>query len=248
MTKLEISCPVTTCDTTRSRDQGRVRRTDLDEGVADSVALVTDFAALIEAAYGMGGSDADWLHRIVAFARAGLDRGRGVVGCLFQVQGRGAPAVTAVVGVGPLEAAPEEVAQTYLSALVGRAASSRDGKMCGTARAPAIAAGIAECAGLVTLANARGTRAGCALLMPLPRAERVPPAFAAIWSSVALHLQAGRRAWRTLPGGSGVARPAERSLGRGRSLRRRRARVTESLPRLEPTQEVYDRKGSAPLI
>jgi DNA-binding CsgD family transcriptional regulator len=193
MTKLDISCPVTTCDTTRSRDQGRVRRTDLDEGVADSVALVTDFAALIEAAYETGGSDADWLRRIVAFACAGLDRGCGVVGCLFQVQEQGAPSVTAVVGVGPLQVAPETVAQTHLGTLVERAASSRGGTICGTARAPAIAAGIRECVGIVTLGSANGTRAGCALLAPLPRAERAPRAFAAIWSSVALHLEAGRR-------------------------------------------------------
>src|SRR4051794_7576899 len=80
-----------------------------------------DFAALIEAAYRAGGGDGDWLERIVACAQPGLDRGQGVVGCLFVAGSGRAAAVTAVVGVGALPARPERLAAVFLPALAARA-------------------------------------------------------------------------------------------------------------------------------
>jgi DNA-binding CsgD family transcriptional regulator len=160
-----------------------------------------DFAALIEAAYHPGGSDADWLTRIVACAQPGLDRGRGVVGCLFIPGADGAAAVTAVVGVGALPAQPETVAAAFLPALVGRAGgASATAAICGKARG-ACDGDTRECSGVVATddPDGRRARAGCALLAPLPRAAGLSRDAAAIWSRVAQHLGAALRLRRAVP-------------------------------------------------
>src|SRR5262245_5473 len=95
---------------------------------ADDVGGV-DFAALIEAAYRPDGTDADWLHRIVARAQPGLDRGRGVVGCLFGPGAGGATAVTAAVGIGALPTRPDVLANAFLPALAARACGTTAGML-----------------------------------------------------------------------------------------------------------------------
>jgi DNA-binding CsgD family transcriptional regulator len=151
-----------------------------------------DFAALIEAAYRAGAGDADWLGRIVACARPGLDRGKGLVGCLF-VAGAGGAAVTLAVGVGALPARPEALAAAFLAGLQLRAGSARAGTSCGATRASADVGGRAVSSiAVIAVADDSGPAAGrgCALLAPLPRSETLSREAIGIWSRIAAHLRA----------------------------------------------------------
>ena len=160
------------------------KRDDFEVGGAD-------FAALIEAAYYPGGDDVDWLKRIVACAQPGLDRGRGLVGCLFIPGAEGVAVVTTVVGVGALPAQPEALAAAFLPALAGRSCGATAGTISCCARAGA----TRDCASVIATGGADGqpARAGCALLAPLERATALSREAAAIWSRVAQHLGAALR-------------------------------------------------------
>jgi DNA-binding CsgD family transcriptional regulator len=155
-----------------------------------------DFLALIEAAYRVGAGDADWLGRLVACAQPGLDRGRGLVGCLFDAGSAGAARVTLAMGSGALPAEPEALAAAFLPALAVRAGSARAGALCVTV--PANTDGDARAVSgvaVVAVADADGPTAGtgCALFAPMPRAEVLSREAAAIWSRVAAHLRAALR-------------------------------------------------------
>jgi DNA-binding CsgD family transcriptional regulator len=153
-----------------------------------------DFAALLEAAYRVGAGDADWLGRIVACAQPGLDRGRGLVGCLFLLGPSGAATVTLALGTGALPARPETLAAAFLPALAVRAGSARAGAVCLTARATG-EGGPRAVWGIVALAanTGPGAGSGCALLAPLPRTAGRSREGAAIWSRIAEHLGAALR-------------------------------------------------------
>jgi DNA-binding CsgD family transcriptional regulator len=151
----------------------------------------TDFATLIEAVYRMGADDTDWLGQIVGGARPGLDRGRGLVGCLFAVGAGGVPTVTLALGVGALPARPATLAAAFLPALVGRAGSGRVSAICGTARAPRDS-GARSVSGVVAFAHGNGD-SGCALLAPLPPGEGLSRHAAAIWARIADHVGAALR-------------------------------------------------------
>jgi DNA-binding CsgD family transcriptional regulator len=152
----------------------------------------TDFATLIETVYQAGASDSDWLGNIVAGARPGLDRGRGLVGCLFAVGSSGVPTVTLAVGAGALPARPATVAAAFLPALVVRAGSGRGGAICGTARAPRDS-GARSVSGVVAFSDEDGTDSGCALLAPLTRGDGLSRQAVAIWARIADHLGAALR-------------------------------------------------------
>jgi DNA-binding CsgD family transcriptional regulator len=152
----------------------------------------TDFATLIEAVYRVGADDTDWLGDIVASARPGLDRGRGLVGCLFAVASSGVPTVSLAVGAGALPARPATLAAAFLPALVVRAGSGRASTVCGTARAPCDS-GTRSVSGVVAFAHEDGTDSGCALLAPLTRGEGLSRQAAAIWARIADHLGAALR-------------------------------------------------------
>jgi DNA-binding CsgD family transcriptional regulator len=152
----------------------------------------TDFATLIEAVYRMGADDTDWLGDIVASARPGLDRGRGLVGCLFAVGSSGVPTVSLALGAGALPARPATLAAAFLPALVGRAGSGRASTICGTARAPRDS-GARSVSGVVAFVHQDGTDSGCALLAPLPHGEGLSRQAAAIWARIADHLGAALR-------------------------------------------------------
>jgi len=185
----------------------------MPESDAGNVGRV-DFPVLIEAAYRPGGTDADWLERIVTCAQPGLDRGRGLVGCLF-VSGVGgtAPAVTTAVGVGTLPAHAERLAAAFLPTLAGRASGASAGTIgcCAGAAAAAAETGARECSAIVVTDGPPAARSGCALLAPLAGAGGLSREDIAVWLQVAQHLGAAlqmRRAalheqavWRGLMSG-----------------------------------------------
>jgi len=159
-----------------------------------------DFAALIEAAYRPGGTDADWLERIVACAQPGLDRGRGLVGCLFASGvDATASAVTTAVGVGALPARAEVLAAAFLPALAGRACGATAGTIGSCARDAASEAGARECSAIVVTDGPPEARAGCALLAPLTGAAGLSREATAIWLRVAQHLGAALHMRRAVP-------------------------------------------------
>ncbi len=147
-------------------------------------AAGADFSALIEACYRVGSGDGDWLGRIVACAQPGLDRGRGVVGCLFAAGPSGAATVTSVVGAGALPAQPEALAAAFVAGLELRAGSARAGVNCGGRCFSGVA--------VVAVADDDGPAAGrgCALLAPLPHPETLSREAIGIWSRIASHFRA----------------------------------------------------------
>jgi DNA-binding CsgD family transcriptional regulator len=154
-----------------------------------------DFAALIEATYRVGTGDADWLGRIVACAQPVLDRGRGLVGCLFAAGPSGRARVTLAVGVGALPAQPEALAAAYLPALLVRAGSARAGAIRGTTRASGDPLARAVWGIVAVVPDDRlGAGGGCALFAPLPRPQALSRDAAAIWSRIADHLGEALRA------------------------------------------------------
>ncbi len=163
-------------------------RDDRDVGGAD-------FAALIEAAYQPGGDDADWLKRLVACAQPGLDRGHGLLGCLFVPGADGVAAMTVVVGVGALPARAEALAAAFLPALAGRSRGATAGTISCCGGAAAGETTKRECASVIVTDGPDGQPgpAGCALLAPLERAAGLSREAAAIWSRVAHHLGAALR-------------------------------------------------------
>jgi DNA-binding CsgD family transcriptional regulator len=152
----------------------------------------TDFVALIEAAYRVGAGDADWLRRILACAQPGLDRGWGLVGCLFAAGPGGATKLTLAMGSGALPAGPEALAAAFLPTLAVRAGSARAGAICATV--PATGRGETRAVSgivVVAVADDDGPAAGCgcALLAPLARPAALSREAGAIWSRIAAHLR-----------------------------------------------------------
>ncbi|HMF43684.1 MAG TPA: helix-turn-helix transcriptional regulator [Polyangia bacterium] len=153
-----------------------------------------DFAALMEAAYRSGDTDADWLERIVRCAQPGLDRGRGLIGCLFATRRDGTPSVTAAVGVGALTTRPEALAATFLPSLAEKTRHGGSSAIFGCA-CDAAGTGAHKYAAVVATDAPPGQQpqAGFALLAPLPRAAEPPRDASALWTRVAHHLAAALR-------------------------------------------------------
>jgi len=158
-----------------------------------------DFAALMEAAYRAGDTDADWLERVVRCAQPGLDRGRGLIGCLFATRADGKPSVTAAFGVGALTAHPHALAETFLPSLAQKARNGSNGASFGTTGAGVCGPETHKCSAVVATdaAPGRQPRAGCALLAPLPSAAEPSRDAGVLWSRVAHHLAAAFRLRRS---------------------------------------------------
>jgi DNA-binding CsgD family transcriptional regulator len=158
-----------------------------------------DFAALMEAAYRAGDTDSDWLERVVRCAQPGLDRGRGLIGCLFATRPNGRPSVTATFGVGALTAHPRALAETFLPSLAEKTRNGSSGASFGTTGAGARGPETHRCSAVVATdaAPGRQSRAGCALLAPLPRATEPSRDAGVLWSRVAHHLAAALRLRRS---------------------------------------------------
>ena len=132
-----------------------------------------DFAALIEAVYSPGGRR----RRLVATDRrlrpAGLDRGQGLVGCLFVRRGRRNAGDDGGGRRGSLPADPKRWRPRSSPRLPGaRPAPGGTIRVRDRARR-GCGAGARQCSGIVAAVGRAGApaRAGCALLAPLPRAE-----------------------------------------------------------------------------